>query len=60
MKSTSPERNYGWKSEQYPKVQGCISPKLEEDCQTVSYPLSYRYERETAVISKLVKFDLGG
>ena len=42
------------------KQKGYIAPKLKEDCQTVSYPLSYSYKQETAIISQLVKFDFGG
>ena len=39
--------------------KGCVAPKPKEDCQTVSYPLSYSCNREANIISEPVVFDFG-
>ena len=39
--------------------KGYIVPKPKEDCQNVSYPLSYSCKREATIISEPVVFDFG-
>jgi hypothetical protein len=41
------------------KRKCCVAPKPKEDCQNLSYPLSYGYKREANIISEPVVFDFG-